>query len=79
MNLPPFTAGIVSLVLAATGFVIAAFQFHEKGFLFNNLYIISTRKERGTMDKKQLYRQSAATFGLLGLMFLCLGLVLIFR
>ena len=60
--------GLVVL-LSVGAFIIAYFQFREKGFLFNNAYIYASKEERGRMNKKPYYRQSAIAFGAIGMMF----------
>jgi len=62
---------IVILFLISFGsFVVAYFQFKEKGLLFNNAYLYASKEERATMNKKPFYRQSAIVFALIGLIFL---------
>ncbi len=61
---------IILLVASVGGFVISAFQFREKGFLFNNAYLYASKQERETMNKKPHYRQSAIVFLLIGIVFL---------
>ena len=60
----------VVLGLVALGcFVMSYFQFHQKGFLFNNAYIYDSEKERETMDKKPHYIQTGVIFIFIGLIF----------
>lgn len=66
---------ILSLVM----FIISFRSFKEKGFLFNNAYIYSSKEERANMDKKPYYRQSAIIFLLLGVMCLISVLEIIFK
>ncbi|MEF9992573.1 MAG: DUF3784 domain-containing protein [Peptostreptococcaceae bacterium] len=66
---------IVSLVM----FVISFRSSKEKGFLFNNAYIYSSKKERANMDKKPHYRQTAIVFLLLGIVCLTIALDTIFK
>ena len=56
-------------VVAIACFVVSYFQFHEKGFLFNNAYIYASKQERENLDKKPHYRQSGIVFILIGLIF----------
>ena len=58
------------LLLSLATFIISGFHFKEKGFLFFNAYLYATTKERGAMNKKPYYRQSAIVFLLLGIIFL---------
>ena len=55
------TASLV-LIIAAILAVVSIRSFQNKGFLFNNAYIYASKKERGKMDKKPYYRQSAIVF-----------------
>ena len=66
---------IISIVM----FVISFRSFKEKGFLFNNAYIYSSKKERENMNKKPYYRQTAVAFLLLGILFFSVGLDTIFK
>ena len=58
------------LLLSIVSFIIGYFQFKEKGFLFNNAYLYASKEERGGMNKKPHYRQSAIVFSSLGIVFL---------
>lgn len=60
---------VIVFLLAAASFVISYFQFHEKGFVFNNAYLFASKKERETMNKKPYYRQSAIVFFCTGVIF----------
>ena len=70
-----FIIFIISIVM----FVISFRSFKEKGFLFNNAYIYSSKKERENMNKKPYYRQTAVAFLLLGILFFSVGLDTIFK
>ena len=70
MNLLPGT--ILLLILAAVFFLISWLSFHEKGFLFNTVYIFADKKERAKMKKAPYYRVSAKVFLIAGI-----GLVLL--
>ena len=61
---------IILGLLAILCFVFSYFQFHEKGFLFNNAYIYASKKERENMDKRPHYKQSGVIFLLLGIIWL---------
>lgn len=61
---------IILGLLAILCFVFSYFQFHEKGFLFNNAYIYASKKEREIMDKRLHYKQSGVIFLLLGIIWL---------
>ncbi|MBQ1687586.1 MAG: DUF3784 domain-containing protein, partial [Ruminococcus sp.] len=54
-------------------------SFMERGFLLNNAYIYATKEERKTMDKKPYYRQSAIVFCLLSVLFVIIGLSVLFQ
>lgn len=60
---------ILASAFAIASFTISILSFMEKGFLFNNAYLFASEQERGAMDKKPYYRQSAIVFCLLGMMF----------
>ena len=72
------------IVTASILFAVSVFlffmsirSFMEKGFLFNNAYIYSSKQERENMNKKPHYRQSAIVFLLLGLLFLIIALAVL--
>ncbi len=67
--IPLFTC----LALALSCFVIAHFQFKEKGFLFNNAYIYATKQERLKLNKTPYYRQSAIVFTFIGVNFILIA------
>lgn len=54
-------------------------SFLERGFLLNNAYIYASKEERKTMDKKPYYKQSAVVFCILSVVFLVIGLSLLFQ
>lgn len=60
---------IILGVLAIICFVVSYLQFNEKGFLFNNAYMYTSKQERETMDKKPYYRQSGILFSFIGIIF----------
>lgn len=63
------TAAIL-LILAVGAFVVSARSFKEKGFVFNNAWLYASEQERGAMDKKPQYRQSAVVFLMAGIVLL---------
>ena len=76
----------VEIVMAVVMFAIAGLwlflgirSFMERGFLLNNAYIYATKEERKTMDKKPYYRQSAIVFCLLSVLFVIIGLSVLFQ
>ena len=76
----------VEIVMAVVMFAIAGLwlllgirSFMERGFLLNNAYIYATKEERKTMDKKPYYRQSAVAFCFLSVMFVIIGLSVLFQ
>ena len=76
----------VEIVMAVVMFAIDGLwlllgirSFMERGFLLNNAYIYATKEERKTMDKKPYYRQSAVAFCLLSVMFVIIGLSVLFQ
>ena len=56
----------VLLLLAIATWILAVFQYREKGPLLNNSYLYASAEERRRMNKKPYYRQSAIVFFLLG-------------
>ncbi len=64
MNLLPGT--ILLLILAAVCFLISWLSFHEKGFLFNTVYLFASKKEREKMNKSPYYRVSGRVFLIAG-------------
>jgi len=62
-------SAVILGVVAVVCFMFSFFQFHEKGFLFNNAYLYASKQERETMDKKPYYRQSGIIFLLIGILF----------
>ena len=67
----------VLLLLAIATWILAVFQYREKGPLLNNSYLYASAEERRRMNKKPYYRQSAIVFFLLGFSFLMFGVNLI--
>ena len=67
------TASVV-FIIAAILAVVSIRSFLNKGFLFNNAYIYASKEERGKIDKKPYYRQSAIVFCILSAVFLIIGL-----
>lgn len=67
----------ILLLLAIATWLLAVFQYREKGPLLNNSYLYASAEERRRMNKKPYYRQSAIVFFLLGFSFLMFGVNLI--
>ena len=70
---------IILFVIAGVLMFFAIRSFFERGFLLNNAYIYATKEERETMNKKPYYRQSAVVFCILSVVFLIIGLSVLFR
>ena len=70
---------IVAFVIAGILALLSIQSFRERGFLLNNAYIFASEEERKTMDKKPHYRQSAIVFCLLSIVFIIIGLSIIFH
>ena len=70
---------IILFVIAALFALLAARQFAEKGFLFNNAYIWASKKQRESMDKRPYYRQSAIVCCLLCTVFLVIALSVVLQ
>ena len=68
---------VLILLFSVISFVIAFFQFKEKGFLFNNSYIYASKEERNNMNKKPYYQQSAIAFSAVGIMFIMTAIAII--
>ncbi len=60
-------------IIAAILAVVSIRNFQNKGFLFDNAYIYASKEERGKMDQKPYYRQSAIVFCILCAVFLVFG------
>ena len=71
-------ASILFLV-SVFAFITSIRSFMEKGFLLNNAYLYASKQERETMNKKPHYRQSAIVFLSIGLIFLLIGLNMLFQ
>ena len=69
---------IVLLLVALLMFIVGVRSFLEKGYLFNNAYIYASKKERESMNKKPYYRQSGMVFIFIGVVFLLLGIAILF-
>jgi hypothetical protein len=78
MNTKEIAAAIMVLIIAVICAFISIRQFKEKGFLFNNAYIWASKEDREKMDKKPHYRQSAIVFCLVSVVFIVLGISIIF-
>ena len=70
---------IIMLIFAGVCMLISILQFAEKGFLFNNAYIWTSKEERERMDKSPYYRQSAVVFSLVGAVFTVIGIAVILQ
>lgn len=69
---------MVCFVLSTGAFIVSVCSFKEKGYVFNNAWLFASKQERGSMDKKPYYRQSAVVFLLIGIMFLLTGVGMLF-
>lgn len=70
---------IIVFVLAGILAFLSILHFAGKGYLINNAYIWASEEERGKMDKRPYYRQSAIVFCLLGAVFLVMGLSIVLQ
>ena len=70
---------IVVFVIAVVLAVISYRSFKNRGFLFSNAYLFASKEERETMDKKPHYKQSAIVFLLLSVVFIVIGLSIVFN
>ena len=78
MNTEELIVMIALFVIAAATALISIRCFRNKGYLFNNAYIYASEEERKTMDKKPYYRQSAIVFLILSMVFIVVGVSIIF-
>ncbi len=79
MSTGEFIAAIIVFIMAGILFLLGIRHFAERGVLLNNAYLYASEKERRAMDKKPYYRQSAIVFCLLGIVFVIIGLAVIFQ
>jgi len=79
MNTSKMIFLLIQLAFSIGSFIIAYLQFKEKGFVFNNAYIFSSKEERKKLDFKPYYRQSAIIFTGIGFNFLLLASDIIFH
>jgi len=77
MTTAEWITALLVFIIAAILAVVSIRSFQNKGFLFNNAYIYASKEERGKMDKKPYYRQSAIVFCILCAVFLVIGLSLL--
>ena len=68
------TDAILCVALAAFWLVLGVRSLQEKGRLWNNTYLYASQKERETMEKKPLYRQSGICFLLIAATFLMMAI-----
>lgn len=79
MTTAELIVAIIVFIFAGITALIGIFYFAEKGFLFNNAYIWSTKEERKKMDKSPYYRQSAIVFCLISAVFLVIGISVVLQ
>ena len=79
MTTAELVMAVVMLVIAGILILLGIRSFLERGFVLNNAYIYASKKERDSMNKKPYYRQTAIVFCLLSLVFIIIGLSVIFR
>ncbi len=65
----------ISVIMLVTGIR----SFRCKGFLLNNAYIYASKEEREKMNKKPYYRQTAIVFLLLSIVFMIIGVSIVFQ
>ena len=70
---------VIIFIIAGILLVLSIMHFMEKGVLLNNTYLFASKKERGAMDKRPHYRQSAIVFLLLSLVFAVIGLSVVLQ
>lgn len=69
---------VICFVIAIGALIISICSFREKGHLLNNAWIFASKQERGRMNKKPYYRQSAVVFLLIAVMSLLNGVGVLF-
>lgn len=69
MLMEEIVAIVVLLILSIIAFIISVRSFREKGFLFNNAYLLASEQERERLNKKPYYRQTGIVFLLIGILF----------
>lgn len=57
---------IILALVSLTAIVLGVCQLCEKGKPLNNTYIFASEKERASMDKKPLYRQTGIVLLIVG-------------
>ena len=73
---------VICGIVAIFCFFIAYRQHREKGFIFNNVWVYASQKERENMDvrlKKRAYYVSRNVFSLIGVLFSLLAVTFFFE
>lgn len=70
---------IIIFVIAGLLFFFSIRSFMNKGFLLNNAYLYASKEEREKMDKKPYYIQTAVVFLILSIVFIIIGLSVVFQ
>lgn len=70
---------ILAFIVAGALLIISIRSFMNRGFLFNNVFLYASKEEREKMDKKPYYRQTAIVFLLLSIVFVIIGLSVVFQ
>ena len=79
MTTSEIITAIVVFVIAIALAVISYRSFKNRGFLLNNAYLFASKEQREAMDKKPHYKQSAIVFLLLSVVFIVIGLSIVFN
>ena len=79
MTLGEWITSIIVFVIAGVLLLSGIRLFLERGFLLNNAYLYASKEERQTMNKKPYYKQSGVVFCILSVVFLVIGLSLVFQ
>ena len=72
-------AATILFGISVLTFILSIRSFAEKGFLLNNSYLYASEQERESMDKRAYYRQSAAVFLLISIVFSLNGFEIILQ
>ena len=79
MSTSELVFAIIIFVIAGLQLFISIRSFMNKGFLLNNVYLYASKEEREEMDKKPYYIQTAVVFLILSIVFIIIGLSVVFQ
>ena len=79
MDTGELIAAVFIFSIAGVLLILGIRHFMGTGFLLNNAWLYASKEERKIMDKKPYYRQSAIVFLMLSVVFIIVGLSLVFQ